>query len=66
MSDQQQPDPHAMTRPIQFTPTMRRDVYPAIDPKNPENSAAGKNILITGGGRGIGKVTHSPLTLNHY
>ena len=30
------------------------DVYPAIDPTRPELSAAGKTVLITGGGLGIG------------
>ncbi|PQE04766.1 oxidoreductase short chain dehydrogenase reductase family protein [Rutstroemia sp. NJR-2017a BBW] len=33
---------------------MRRDPYPAISPEAPENSQAGKIILITGGGSGIG------------
>ncbi|ORY15411.1 hypothetical protein BCR34DRAFT_508423 [Clohesyomyces aquaticus] len=48
-------DPHAMTSPHQFTPTMHRDVYAAISPKNPDLNAAGKNVLITGATRGIGK-----------
>lgn len=55
MAQQQQPDPDAYTRPMGFTKTIHRDVYPAIDPKNPENNASGKSILITGGSRGIGK-----------
>lgn len=35
---------------------MRREIYPAIDPKNPELCAAGKTVLITGGTGGIGGV----------
>ncbi|KAH7372209.1 hypothetical protein BKA64DRAFT_264903 [Cadophora sp. MPI-SDFR-AT-0126] len=31
-----------------------RDTYPAIDPTSPHLSTAGKNIVITGGGTGIG------------
>lgn len=38
-----------------YTKTIRRSVYPAIDPTNPANSAAGKVILVTGGGSGLGK-----------
>jgi NADP-dependent 3-hydroxy acid dehydrogenase YdfG len=38
-----------------YTKTIHRSVYPAIDPTNPANSAAGKVVLVTGGGSGIGK-----------
>jgi NAD(P)-dependent dehydrogenase (short-subunit alcohol dehydrogenase family) len=38
-----------------YTRTIHRSVYPAIDPTNPANSAAGKVVLVTGGGSGIGK-----------
>jgi NAD(P)-dependent dehydrogenase (short-subunit alcohol dehydrogenase family) len=38
-----------------FTKSLHHSVYPSIDPKNPTLSAAGKVVLITGGGRGIGK-----------
>lgn len=38
-----------------YTSTIRRSVYPAIDPTNSINSAAGKVVLITGGGTGVGK-----------
>jgi hypothetical protein len=50
-------DPDAIVKLQQFTKTYHRDVYPAIDAKNPTNSAAGKSVLITGGGRGIGKAS---------
>lgn len=38
-----------------FTPTYHHDVYPAIDPTQPALDCSDKIILITGGGRGIGK-----------
>ncbi|ORY67279.1 uncharacterized protein BCR38DRAFT_338486 [Pseudomassariella vexata] len=41
--------------PFSFTKTRHREPYPFIDPKRPELSVAGKNIVITGGGTGIGK-----------
>ncbi|KAF2464568.1 NAD(P)-binding protein [Lindgomyces ingoldianus] len=47
----------ALTRPHQFTPTMHRAVYPAISSKNPKLNAAGKNVLVTGATRGIGKAS---------
>ena len=37
-----------------LTQKFHHDIYPAIDPTRPELSAAGKNVLITGGGTGIG------------
>lgn len=36
------------------TKTNHHDVYPSIDPSNPTISAAGKTVIITGGGQGIG------------
>jgi len=39
-----------------FTKTYHHEAYPAIDPARPDLSARGKTILITGGGKGIGKV----------
>ncbi|KXT04917.1 hypothetical protein AC578_3436 [Pseudocercospora eumusae] len=38
-----------------YTNTVHRSVYPAIDPSNSSNSAAGKVVLVTGGGSGVGK-----------
>jgi NAD(P)-dependent dehydrogenase (short-subunit alcohol dehydrogenase family) len=38
-----------------YTKTFHHSTYPAIDPTRPESSTAGKVILITGGGSGIGK-----------
>ena len=38
-----------------FTPTIHRAPYPTISPARPELSQAGKTVLITGGGTGIGK-----------
>lgn len=37
-----------------YTKTIHRSRYPAISPLNPANSAAGKVVLVTGGGSGIG------------
>lgn len=39
----------------QFKFGYHKKVYPAINPSRPELSAAGKTILITGGGKSIGK-----------
>ncbi|KAF2012833.1 NAD(P)-binding protein [Aaosphaeria arxii CBS 175.79] len=47
-------DPNAFTSPFQATKSIRREIYPAIDPKNPDLSAKGKTVLITGAGGGIG------------
>jgi len=38
-----------------FTSTIHREPYPAISPIKPSLSQAGKTVLITGGGTGIGK-----------
>ncbi|KAJ0109580.1 hypothetical protein J7T55_014142 [Diaporthe amygdali] len=37
-----------------FTKTTHRTSYPSIDPTRPELSQAGRTVLITGGGTGIG------------
>ncbi|RFU36003.1 hypothetical protein B7463_g320, partial [Scytalidium lignicola] len=37
-----------------YTKTMHNKSYPSIDPSRPELSAAGKVVLITGGGAGLG------------
>ncbi|KAF2465096.1 NAD(P)-binding protein [Lindgomyces ingoldianus] len=50
-----QTDPDYWTKQVLFTKSYHRDVYPAIDPKNPSNSAAGKIVLITGASEGLGK-----------
>ncbi|MCJ1426089.1 hypothetical protein MMC29_003991 [Sticta canariensis] len=47
-------DADAYTRPSQLTETMRRGLYSAIDPNKPELTAAGKGVIITGAGGGIG------------
>lgn len=38
----------------EFTTKFHHSTYPAISPARPELSAAGKTVLITGGGRGVG------------
>lgn len=40
---------------VSFTKTWHNRPYPAILPTRPEISAAAKNVVITGGGTGIGK-----------
>ncbi len=40
---------------VSFTKTWHNQPYPIISPTRPELSAAGKNVVITGGGTGIGK-----------
>lgn len=50
-------DPNAYTTPFQLTKSLKRDLYPSIDPKNPAISAKGKTILITGATGGLGGVS---------
>lgn len=50
-------DPDAFTLPYQLTKQVRRDVYPLLEPTQPELSAKGKTVLITGVSGGIGKVS---------
>ncbi len=38
-----------------FTKVYHHDPYPTIDPARPELSLAGQKVLVTGGGRGIGR-----------
>jgi len=40
---------------VSYTKTWHNRPYPAIEPTRPELSAAGKNVVVTGGGTGIGK-----------
>ncbi|KAG7292168.1 hypothetical protein NEMBOFW57_002203 [Staphylotrichum longicolle] len=47
------PADHFVTS-LQFTKHVYQDVYPSIDPSNPELSLAGKVVIITGASRGIG------------
>ena len=46
---------HYFTTNNSFTHSVYRDVYPAVDPKSPALSQAGKVVMITGASRGIGK-----------
>ena len=55
-------DPDAFTLPYQLTKKIRRDVYPLLEPTQPELSAKGKTVLITGVSGGIGKVSMIPGT----
>ncbi|KAI1370081.1 NAD(P)-binding protein [Hypoxylon crocopeplum] len=48
-------DPDAFTLPFQLTKQYHRDVYPLLEPTQPELSAKGKTVLITGVSGGIGK-----------
>lgn len=51
-------DPDMLTAPFQLTASMRRDVYPAVDPKNPELNVKGKVVLITGAAGLLGHVSY--------
>ncbi|KAH8696439.1 hypothetical protein BGW36DRAFT_451897 [Talaromyces proteolyticus] len=44
----------SLPEPVSFTKTWHSKPYPFIDPSRPELSAAGKNVVVTGGGSGIG------------
>lgn len=48
------------TLPYQITAKIHRDVPPELSPENPNSSAKGKIIVITGGGTGIGAVSTPP------
>ncbi len=47
-------DPGQEIVPVSFTKAWHSQPYPFISPTRPELSAKGKNIVITGGGTGIG------------
>jgi NAD(P)-dependent dehydrogenase (short-subunit alcohol dehydrogenase family) len=57
-------DPNAFTLPFQLTKQIRRDIYPLLEPTQPELSAKGKTVLITGASGGVGKVSHEPWQLD--
>lgn len=44
-----------MTWPVQLTSVMHRDLYPLLEPSNPDLSASGKAVLVTGVSGGVGK-----------
>ena len=58
-------DANAYTTPFQLTKSLRREIYPSIDPKNPQLSAEGKTILITGATGGLGGVRTISSTSTH-
>jgi hypothetical protein len=47
-------EPDHFVKSQQFTSTTHRDVYPAINPKQPSLSQKGKVIIITGASQGLG------------
>ncbi|KAI1174694.1 NAD(P)-binding protein [Nemania sp. FL0916] len=49
------PDLDAVTWPYQLTKVVHRDMYPAVEPSNPDLAANGKTVLITGVSGGVGK-----------
>lgn len=55
-------DPNVFTLPLQLTKQVRRDVYPLLEPTQPELLAKGKIVLITGVSGGIGKVSATFVT----
>jgi hypothetical protein len=58
-------NPDAFTLPFQLTKQVRREVYSRLDPKQPELSAAGKTVIVTGVSGGIGKVGRFQSTHRH-
>ncbi|KAI1452829.1 NAD(P)-binding protein [Annulohypoxylon moriforme] len=48
-------DLDAVTWPYQLTKDMHRELYPTLDPANPDLAAGGKTVLITGVSGGVGK-----------
>ncbi|KAL4731487.1 hypothetical protein ACLX1H_000455 [Fusarium chlamydosporum] len=47
--------PLPLSNLVSFTKTWHNEPYPFISPTRPELSASGKNVVITGGGHGIGQ-----------
>ncbi|KAI0811399.1 NAD(P)-binding protein [Xylaria sp. FL0064] len=49
-------DLDAVTWPYQLTNVVHRNMYPDLEPSNPDIAASGKRVLITGVSGGVGKV----------
>lgn len=47
----------SVTLPLQITSRVNKKVPPELQPENPDLSARGKIVVITGGGTGIGAVS---------
>lgn len=47
-------DLDAVTWPVQLTSVIHRDLYPLLEPSNPDLSASGKAVLVTGVSGGVG------------
>lgn len=50
-------DLDAVTWPYQLTEVVHRDLYSILDPKQPQLSAKGKTVLITGVSGGVGQAS---------
>lgn len=58
-------DENAFTAPFQLTKSMRRQIYPSIDPSNSALKATGKVVTITGAGGGLGGVSFPLVPQSH-
>ena len=56
--------PDFWTRALQFTPTIHRDLYPALshEAASIQQIAQGKVVIVTGAGSGFGKVCFQSVT----
>lgn len=53
-------DPENMESVLHYTPDDERDVYGEVNPdKNPQLNQAGKVVVVTGAGRGLGRLSAS-------
>ena len=50
-------DVDVFTKPFQLTKSMHRQLYPSLEPSNPNLKASGKVVLITGAGGTLGGVS---------